>query len=213
MLALTKIAYNQDVFFILLMISFLIIAIIKGFYWRHATLFFMGVFAQRYANQYLREDNAFTERLSILTFFLMCINFTLIIVKTQAFIDVKKISIVLCLVALFFFLKIMVIKSLGILFKSIDLSKLAIFFSMLFDKTLGFVLFPIVVFLYFFIYDISFLMLSIALGLSFFLLCIKLFWLWKIGTSSFGLSRFYIFLYLCMLEFFPILLIVKGSGY
>ena len=213
MLALNKIAYNQDVFFILLIISFLILAIIKGFYWRRATLFFMGVFAQRYANQYLREDNAFTERLSILTFSLMCINFTLIIVKIQGFINVKKIIIVLCFVVLFFFLKAMVIKFLGILFKAKDLSKLAIFFSMLFDKTLGFVLFPVVVCLCFFIYDISSLMLVIALVLSAFLLLLKLFWLWKIGTSAFGFSRFYIFLYLCMLEFFPILLIVKGSGY
>ena len=97
MLALTNISYNQDAFFILVLLSFLLIALIKGMYWKHAKLFFMGVFAQRYANQYLREENAFTERVNFLTFLLMAINFTLIITKFQAVIDLPTI------VSVFFF--------------------------------------------------------------------------------------------------------------
>ena len=151
MLALTKIAYNQDIFFILVLLSFFLIALIKGVYWKHARLLFMGVFAQRYANQYLREDNAFTERVNLLTFLLMTINFTLIIAKFQAIIDLWKVISIFFLVALFFLLKLIVIKFLGFLFKIQDLAKLGMFFSLLFDKTLGFILFPLVVIIYFFV--------------------------------------------------------------
>ena len=210
MLALTNISYNQDAFFILVLLSFLLIALIKGMYWKHAKLFFMGVFAQRYANQYLREENAFTERVNFLTFLLMAINFTLIITKFQAVIDLWKIVSVFFLVLLFFLLKLILIKLLGFFFKVKDLAKLAIFFSLLFDKTLGFVLFPLVVVIYFFSVDISSTMLMISLGLFMILFILKLFWLWKIGTNSFGLPQVYIFLYLCSIEIFPLLLLVKG---
>lgn len=210
MLALTNISYNQDAFFILVLLSFLLIALIKGMYWKHAKLFFMGVFAQRYANQYLREENAFTERVNFLTFLLMAINFTLIITKFQAVIDLPTIVSVFFLVLLFFLLKLILIKLLGFFFKVKDLAKLAIFFSLLFDKTLGFVLFPLVVVIYFFSVDISSTMLMISLGLFMILFILKLFWLWKIGTNSFGLSQVYIFLYLCSIEIFPLLLLVKG---
>ena len=210
MLALTNISYNQDAFFILVLLSFLLIALIKGMYWKHAKLFFMGVFAQRYANQYLREENAFTERVNFLTFLLMAINFTLIITKFQAVIDFPTIVSVFFLVLLFFLLKLILIKLLGFFFKVKDLAKLAIFFSLLFDKTLGFVLFPLVVVIYFFSVDISSTVLMISLGLFIILFMLKLFWLWKIGTNSFGLPQVYIFLYLCSIEIFPLLLLVKG---
>ena len=213
MLALTNISYNQDAFFILVLLSFLLIALIKGMYWKHAKLFFMGVFAQRYANQYLREENAFTERVNFLTFLLMAINFTLIITKFQAVIDLPTIVSVFFLVLLFFLLKLIFIKLLGFFFKVKDLAKLAIFFSLLFDKTLGFVLFPLVVVIYFFSVDISSTVLMISLGLFIILFMLKLFWLWKIGTNSFGLSQVYIFLYLCTIEIFPLLLLAKGIFY
>ena len=211
--ALTKITYNQDTFFILILVSFLLISLIKGVYWKHAKLFFMGVLAQRYANQYLREENAFTERVNLLTFLLMVINFTLIITKLQAIINLGSICLLLSLVGAFFLIKILLIKIFGLLFKVKDLAKLAVFFSLLFDKTLGFLLFPLVLLIYFFSFDISSAILVVSLFLFTTLLILKLFWLWKIGINSFGLSRVYIFLYICILEIFPLLLLGKGVFY
>jgi hypothetical protein len=213
MYALNKIAYNQDVFFILLTLSFFLIALLKGMYWKHAKLLFKGVYAQRYANQYLREENAFTERVNLLTFLLMSINFTLVISKLVAFYDWQSISMILILVLLFFLMKITILQFLGFVFKAKDLSKLTVFFSLLFDRTLGFVLFPLVIMLYFFSLDISSIVIIISFISFLVLLWVKLFWLWKIGTNSFGLSRFYIFLYLCTLEIFPLLLLGRGVVY
>ena len=213
MLPLINIAPSEDIFFILLLISFLLIALIKGVYWKHAKLFFMGVLAQRYANQYLREENGFTERVNLLTFLLMTINFTLIIVKLQEERNLCTISLVFLLVILFFLFKQVFVRLLGLLFKVKDLAKLAVFFSFLFDKTLGFVLSPIVIMLYFFHFEISSALLLAALVLFISSLILKLFWLWKIGANSFGLSQVYIFLYLCCLEIFPLLLLGKGVFY
>ena len=213
MLSLTKTIYNQDVFFILLLVSFLLIALIKGLYWKHARLLFMSVFAQRYANQYLREDNAFTERVNLLTFLLMTINFTLIIVKFQEIIDLWEIVFVSLIVAVFFLLKLICVKTLGFLFKFKSLARLTIFFSLLFDRALGFVLSPLILCMYFFSFDIVSSLLVTSLVLVMILLILKLFWLWKIGTKSFGLPQGYIFLYVCKLEIFPLLLLVKGVIY
>jgi len=173
----------------------------------------MGIFAQRYANQYLREENAFTERVSFITFLLMSINISLIILKLVPKTSVLETFSLIGGVMLFFILKIGLILSLGSILRVKDIAKLGIFFSFLFDRALGFFLFPLVIALYFFAFNITpFVMLIVAI-VFIVLLLLKLFWLWKIGTNSFGLSHFYIFLYLCTLEISPLLLLGKGVVY
>ncbi len=212
-MALSKIFFNQDIFFALLLVSFFLIALLKGLYWKHAKLLFMGVFAQRYANQFLREENAFTERVNAITFFLMSINFTLIVSKITESVELRTVGLIFIYVIVFFFFKIGLIKLLGFILKTKDLSKLAVFFSMLFDRTLGFILFPLVVLLYFFSFEVSNIILVISCILFLILVLMKLFWVWKIGTNAFGLPQFYIFLYLCTLEIFPLLILGKGVFY
>ena len=213
MIALIKTIFNQDIIFVLFTISFLLIAVLKSFYWKHAKLLFMGIFAQRYVNQYLREENAFTERVNFITFLLMSINISLIIIKLIPNTSVLEMFSVITAVMLFFIVKIGLILLLGSVLRVKDIAKLGIFFSFLFDRALGFFLFPLVIVLYFFAFNITaFVMLIIAI-VFIVLFLLKLFWLWKIGTNSFGLSHFYIFLYLCALEISPILLLGKEVVY
>lgn len=213
MIALTKPIFNQDIIVVLLTVSFLLIAILKASYWKHAKLLFMGVFAQRYANQYLREENAFTERVSFITFLLMSINISLIILKLIPETSVLETFSLIGGVMLFFILKIGLILLLGSIFRLKDIAKLGIFFSFIFDRAFGFFLFPLVILLYFFAFNITpFVMLIVAI-VFIILLLLKLFWLWKIGTNAFGLSHFYIFLYLCALEISPLLFLGKGVVY
>ena len=213
MIALIKTIFNQDIIFVLLTISFLLIAMLKSFYWKHAKLLFMGIFAQRYANQYLREENAFTERVSFITFLLMSINISLIILKLIPKASVLETFSLIGGVMLFFILKIGLILLLGSIFRVKDIAKLGIFFSFIFDRALGFFLFPLVILFYFFAFNISSFVMLIVTIVFIVLLLLKLFWLWKIGTNAFGLSHFYIFLYLCTLEISPLLLLGKGVVY
>ena len=213
MIALTKPFFNQDIIFVLLTISFLLIAVLRSSYWKYAKLLFMGVFAQRYANQYLREENAFTERVNFITFLLMTINFSIIGLKFIPQISLLEVIFLIGGTMLFFISKKGIMLFFGKIFMVQDVAKLGVFFSFLFDRALGFFLFPLVVMLYFFTFEITkflFIIISIVYVL---LLLLKLFWLWKIGTNSFGLSQFYIFLYLCTLEISPLLLLGKSVFY
>lgn len=213
MIALTKPFFNQDIIFVLLTISFLLIAVLRASYWKHAKLLFMGVFAQRYANQYLREENAHTERVNFITFLLMTINFALIGLKFIPQISMLEVAFLIGSVMLFFILKIRIMLFFGKIFMVQAVAKLGVFFSFLFDRALGVFLFPLVVMLYFFTFEITitlFIVISIVCGL---LLVLKLFWLWKIGTKSFGFSQFYFFLYLCILEISPLLLLGESVFY
>jgi len=213
MIALTKPFFNQDIIFVLLTISFLLIAVLRASYWKHAKLLFMGVFAQRYANQYLREENAFTERVNFITFLLMTINFSLILLKFVPKTSLLEVVFLIGSVMLFFILKIGVMLFCGKIFMMQDVAKLGVFFSFLFDRVLGIFIFPLGVMLYFFTFEITitlFIVISIVCAL---LLLLKLFWLWKIGTNSFGFSQFYIFLYLCILEISPLLLLGESVFY
>lgn len=212
-LEIIKTPYNQDIFFLFMLVSFFLIALIKGVYWKYAKLHFMGVFSQSYANQYLREASTFTDRVDLLTFGLLNINFTLIAAKLQLLTNFFEIALLFVAIALFFLIKSVLIKMFGALFKLKDLARIAIFFSLLFDKTLAFILSPLIVIMYFFAFDIaSFVILALAL-LFIFQFCLKIFSLWRIGTNSFGLSRPYIFLYLCAFEVTPVLLLVKVLFY
>jgi hypothetical protein len=213
MIALTKPIFNQDIIVVLLTVSFLLIAMLRASYWKHAKLLFMGVFFQRYANQYLREENAFTERVSFITFLLMSINISLIILKLIPETSVLETFSLIGVVMLFFIIKIGLILLLGSIFRLKDIAKLGIFFSFIFDRAFGFFLFPLVILLYFFAFNITpFVMLIVAIVFVI-LLLLKLFWLWKIGTNAFGLSHSYIFLYLCTLEISPLLFLGKGVVY
>ena len=213
MIALTNPIFNQDIIVVLLTVSFLLIAILRASYWKYAKLLFMGVFAQRYANQYLRQENAFTERVSFITFLLMSINISLIILKLVPKTSVLETFSLIGGVMLFFILKIGLILLLGSILRVKDIAKLGLFFSFLFDRALGFFLFPLLTALYFFAFNITpFVMILVAI-VFIVLLLLKLFWLWKIGTNAFGLSHFYIFLYLCTLEISPLLLLGKGVVY
>ena len=213
MIALTNPIFNQDIIVVLLTVSFLLIAILRASYWKYAKLLFMGVFAQRYANQYLRQENAFTERVSFITFLLMSINISLIILKLVPKTSVLETFSLIAGVMLFFILKIGLILLLGSILRVKDIAKLGLFFSFLFDRALGFFLFPLLTALYFFAFNITpFVMILVAI-VFIVLLLLKLFWLWKIGTNAFGLSHFYIFLYLCTLEISPLLLLGKGVFY
>jgi hypothetical protein len=213
MIALTNPIFNQDIIFILLTISFLLIAILKAYYWKHTKLLLLGVFAQRYANQFLREENVFTQRVNFITFLLMIINFSVITLKFIPKVSILEVLVLIALVGIFFFIKIGLMLFLGNIFRMKDMARLGIFFSFLFDRSLGLFLFPFIVVLYFFPFEISSILLAVIAAITAILAALKLFWLWKIGTKSFGFPNSYIFLYLCMLEISPLLLLGKGVVY
>ena len=203
--------YNQDIFFVLSVISFFLIALIKGVYWKHAKLLFMGVFAQRYSNQYLREDNVTKKNTSLILSILMVLNFSIFIWQT-IFSENTSFShffTVIFFTTIYYLTKYVLMVVLGFIFNVSQVMKISIFYSFLFDKILSFILFPLLVLTHFFI-------LKFELEISLFVLCIfilfymlKCFGIFRSGINSFGFSRVYLFLYICILEIIPLLLVYK----
>ena len=81
---------NGDGFFILLTISFFLIGILRAYYWSYASLLVLGSIQYRYASQYLRLENALTQRVSMITFLIMIINISLFINLQQSVISVNS---------------------------------------------------------------------------------------------------------------------------
>ena len=113
-------------------------------------------------------------------------------------------------VSLYYLIKYFLIRFLGILLQMKQISVLAVFFTTLFDKVFALIIFPLLVILHFSDSPLSFSMDYVIFICLLLFFVLKLFWLWKIGINSFGLSRFYLFIYICTLEFFPLLLLYRG---
>ena len=79
MIPLYQFSSDNSSMFFLILISFLSIGLLRAFYWKHAKLLLIAPFQYRYASQYLRQDNAFTERVNWLSFLILLINFSLIL--------------------------------------------------------------------------------------------------------------------------------------
>jgi hypothetical protein len=197
---------GHNISFVFLTISFGMIGYLYAFHNKYAKEFILSAFGQRYANQYLRDDNVFKRRVSILFSFLMILNISFFIWSTQETEqnNLSYLGKILLFTITYYLIKYLVIWFLGYLLKMKQISTIAVFFTTLFDKVFALFSFPFLI-----VFHISgFSELSIfSILILFFTL--KIFWVIKIGIKSFGLSSFYLFLYICILEFFPLLLLYR----
>ena len=205
----------SDTFFLILIFDLLLIAFLKAFYQKFTKQLFLSVFAQRYANQYLKEENAFTERVTFLVTTIMLINISLFLSKTIYGENLTPFDFwnVAIITTGLFLSKIIVIRLLGHVLLIKSLAKLGVYFSFLFDRVMGIVLFPFIVVMFFSSINTSAILHTFSVGIIALFLLIKIFWMWKIGIESFGLSRYYLFLYICTLEILPLLVFTKVVFY
>ena len=209
MAILRDIKIYQDIFVLLFITSFFLFAILRSQYYKYAKLLVLGVVSQRYANQYLREDNFFTERVNLITFLIIILNLTLFVSKILEYNIVSKIFLTALSILTYYAIKFVLIKFMSFSFKLKEISKLILFFTLMFDRVLAIVMFPLLICIYFFFIDAYDFLVCITYILMLILLLLKSICFINLGYNSFGISKFYIFLYLCVLEFFPIMILVK----
>lgn len=213
MIPIHQFSPHDSLMFFLILFSFLFVGILRAFYWKYTKLLLIAPFQYRYASQYLRQDNAFTERVNWLSFIILFINFSLLLLFNKQILLFENHLFFLCLVFLFYFLKFYLIKFLGNLLFINEVARLTIFYTFLSDKALAILITPLILILFYFSINIDVLILYSILFFSIVFLLFKLYWIWKVGTNSFGLSSIYIFLYLCILEIYPFVIITKGFFY
>ena len=210
---IVQIEQSFSLVFLLLITSLFLVGILRAYYWKHIKLLFLASFKYRYASQYLRQDNVFTERVNWLTFAVLFINFSLLFLINSPNFGPKDFFYVFVLLIIFYLFKYLIIMFLGSLLFIKDITRLTVFFSYLSDKSLAIALTPFLLISYYFTVDASALTFPVIFFLGVFFYVFKSFWMWRIGTNSFGLSSVYIFLYLCILEIYPFVLITKGFFY
>ena len=108
----------SDTFFLILSFNLLLIALLKAFYWRFTKQLFLSVFSQRYANQYLKEENVFTERVTLLVTLIMLINISLFLARSIYGTNLSPIDFwnIIVIIAMFFIVKMILIRLLGHIF-------------------------------------------------------------------------------------------------
>ena len=149
----------------------------------------------------------------MITFLIMIINISLFINLQQSVISVNSFFEILLYIFLYFSSKFLVIRFLGNIFLKKELAKLTVFFSFISDRSFAIIIFPFLVFVYFVPYDLDIYFVYMLILLSIIFMSLKIYSIYKIGTNSFGLIPLYIFLYLCILEIFPFVLVAKGFFY
>ena len=213
MMQINQIEIQSSLIFCLIIISFFFLGLLRAYYWKHTKLLILASFKYRYASQYLRQDNAFTERVNWLAFIVLIINFSLFFLFKNPEINLIDFLILVFFILAYYSFKYLTIKFLGNLLFAREITRLVVFFSYLSDKSLAIILSPLILILYFFSFDINLILINSIFFIALLFLFFKSFWIWRVGTNSFGLPSFYIFLYLCILEIPPFVLIAKGFFY
>ena len=203
---------GNNLSFIILTISLCIIGVLYAFYNKYSKELVLSAFGQRYANQYLRDENVFKRTVNILFNLLMIINLSFFIwsVSSSENYDFTQFLKIIIYTILYYLLKFICIWFLGHLLKMNQIANIALFFTTLFDKVFALFAFPILVLFHFYVSDITDQTTLIICSFLIIFFVLKIFWTLKIGIKSFGLSRFYLFLYICILEFFPLVLLYRG---
>lgn len=203
---------GNNLSFIILTISLCIIGVLYAFYNKYSKELVLSAFGQRYANQYLRDENVFKRTVNILFNLLMIINLSFFIwsVSPSENYDFTQFLKIIIYTISYYLLKFICIWFFGHLLKMNQIANIALFFTTLFDKVFALFTFPILVLFHFYVSDITDQTTLIICSFLIIFFVLKIFWTLKIGINTFGLSRFYLFLYICILEFFPLVLLYRG---
>ncbi|MCX6296208.1 MAG: DUF4271 domain-containing protein [Bacteroidetes bacterium] len=173
-------------------------------------------YINRHTNQLGRDEISLGNRVSVFLSMLFVITVTLFIVQVadqysfyfsaHRSILYFEIALIICFV---YGIKIMVVRIFGFIFQKQKEAGDYAMMIFLFCNILGLFLLPIVVCLAF-VKEVSPLVfIYLGFGVSALFLCIRLIRGVIIGINSIGVSRFYLFLYLCTFEILPFVIMVK----
>ena len=85
MLPIPQILIDNSFIFSIILGSIFLFGLLRAFYWKYTRLMLNAPFQYRYASQYLRQDNAFTERVSWIAFLILVLNFSLLLIFNKSY--------------------------------------------------------------------------------------------------------------------------------
>lgn len=201
---------------VLLFVCLLSLAISRYFFSDRIGQFFRAAFATHFFNQMEREGGFFNEAITYLLFFNFLLVFSLMVWVSLYFFgwlpDVDYLTpllvffLVLLMVSVFFLLKSLLLGFLSWVFNTREASQAYLKNIFLFNQLMGLFLLPVVAYA---VYHPTKTAIMIAWGIWILANLVKLARGVFLGHSISRLSGYYLILYLCTVEFAPLLVILK----
>jgi len=212
-----KAKLNEDWFLGILLFVFILLAIIKVFYNKRFRQLLDGFFVSRYASQAVREENVLLQRVSVILFLSFVLTTAAFIYKLseyygwriKALSDLSLYLIIAAIIFLVYVFKLITVKIMGYIFKTEKEVEEYSFNILLFNNVLGLALFPVVLCMAFVTELPVLVYIQIAAGMFAVVFLYRIVRGFILGAGTAGISKLYLFLYLCTLEFLPLVVIIK----
>ncbi len=198
----------------ILFCSFTLLVILRVFDYRKLLLLFNGFIRASSVGAMYREEYALTSRISLLLLLNYLMMFPLFIWQTAGFFGASRdglagFALISGIILVTYFVKIIVTRILGNIFEVKEASTEYVYNILLFNKTIGLLLFPICLLLAFARQIPSDFLIWTGIVIIGLVLIYRLLRIILIGMANSSVSFFYIILYLCTLEIIPFVVILK----
>jgi len=205
---------NYDWITLTLLSSFILITLSKAIFQRKFNLILKAIYNTRNFNALTKEINIFNEFQSLLLFVAYVLNFSLLIYfifgtithKNLAGFNLYDYLMIVFMFLAFNLVKGFVIRLTGAIFKTSGQSLEYLTTNTMFNLVAGIFLLPALIFIF---YSGSVELLYISLILIVLFYMFRLYKDFFIGISVIKFSKVYLFIYLCILEILPVMLLIK----
>jgi len=200
--------HNEWIFitclFLLAAITYLRVHFGRGFW-----LINKAAFTQRYANQFLRETNNLNASFYLLPIFVIVLSLYFAHpCWTQTRWSILIILEYTFLISFFLIMKYLLIRWVGHIFQQLYLFEEVIFLSFLFEKVAGLLMFPFLILSIYASFD-SATCLRFGFTILFLFLILKWIRMLYFGFFKRCFSKTHLFVYLCMIEIIPLIVVIK----
>jgi len=208
---------NRDWTLGILIAVFSLLAILNTLYRKRMRLLFNALTSNRFVNQLMREENPLSQRASIFLSILYVFSFSLFAFKLHSYYQLNLIQqhgfaqfvILLFCVLVFYFLKILIHRLLGVILKIEKETNEYVFNLFLSNQFVGLALIPVSVALLFYNYSSPANLFSAGLVLIIASFAYRTVRGLRMAVSNNSIAKSYLFIYLCTLEILPLVVLAK----
>ncbi len=208
--------YQPDWILGIFLFSFILLAWLNVFHYQRLKQVLAAPFSKRYMNQLMRDGNLFSERIALVLGIIYLLIVPLLVLQVFVFrlesrIDApfngwKLYLIIMASISGYWLLKVVAIKILGAVFKTAQTTSSYLTNSLIISFLASLCLLPMLIFI---VYLKSGILLYFAIALFGIFFVFRFLRGFLVGISLTRFSYLYLFVYLCILEILPLIVLTK----
>ena len=208
--------FQPDWIFGIIFLSFILLAWTNFYYHKRLRQIFMAPYSKRFLNQLVRDGNLFSERISVALSTVYILMLSLLLFQASSLVNPSRFFLLsgpiylfpacLGVLVVYWLIKIALIRLIGITFKTGSTTDEYLLNVLIFNIITGLTILPFIV---------SAIYLKSSFILYFCFIILGIFFIFRffrgffIGISLRKFSYLFLFVYLCSLEFLPLIVLVK----